>query len=159
MKKYIGTKQVKAISCTKTEAIKMLGHDISSTDGGEEGYLVEYDTGYQSWCPEKQFDDANRSSGNFNFGDAIYLLLRGFYVARKGWNEKGTYLAMQDGTTIPVENARSGAALAMANEGFDKIEICPHIDMRSADGRCVIGWLASQADMFAEDWYVVGGTS
>lgn len=159
MKKYIGTKPVKARPCTKTEAVKLLGHDFGKTDGGEEGYLVEYDTGYQSWCPKKQFEDANRSDGNFNFGDAIYLLKLGYCVARKGWNGEGMYLSRQDGAIIPVENARGGAALAMANEGFDKIEICPHIDMRSADGKCVVGWLASQTDMLAEDWCIVGGTA
>jgi len=56
-------------------------------------------------------------------------------------------------------DTRGGAALAMANEGFDKIEICPHIDTRSADGKCVVGWLASQTDMLAEDWCIVGGTA
>jgi hypothetical protein len=29
------------------------------------------------------------------------------------------------------------------------------IDMKAADGSIVIGWLASQTDMLAEDWVVV----
>lgn len=38
---------------------------------------------------------------------------------------------------------------------MDEIEICPHIDMKTADNKLVIGWLASQTDMLAEDWNVV----
>lgn len=38
---------------------------------------------------------------------------------------------------------------------FNQIEICSHIDMKTADNKLVIGWLASQTDMFAEDWKVV----
>jgi hypothetical protein len=36
-----------------------------------------------------------------------------------------------------------------------EVTICPHIDMKAADGSLVIGWLASQTDMLAEDWIVV----
>ena len=35
------------------------------------------------------------------------------------------------------------------------VTICPHIDMKAADGSIVIGWLASQTDMLADDWVVV----
>ena len=41
------------------------------------------------------------------------------------------------------------------DKGMDEIEICPHIDMKTADNKLVIGWLASQTDMLAEDWDVV----
>ena len=38
---------------------------------------------------------------------------------------------------------------------MDEVEICSHIDMKSADNKIVIGWLASQTDMLAEDWEIV----
>lgn len=161
MKDYIGTKQIKAMPCTAAGAAEILNREVCTDNANEDGdgYLVRYKDGYTSWSPAAPFEEAYSKSGNFDFGMAIMLLKQGAYVARKDWNGKGMYLVMQAGATIPVGDARSGAALAIANEGFDKVEICPHIDMRSADGQCVVGWLASQTDMFAEDWRVVGGTS
>ena len=41
------------------------------------------------------------------------------------------------------------------DKGMDEIEICPHIDMKTADNKLVIGWLASQTDMLSEDWMIV----
>lgn len=35
------------------------------------------------------------------------------------------------------------------------IELLPHIDMRSADGTLVVGWLASQTDMLSDDWQIL----
>jgi hypothetical protein len=31
------------------------------------------------------------------------------------------------------------------------IDYCPHIDMRTADGK-IVPWLASQTDVLADDW-------
>lgn len=87
-----------------------------------------------------------------NFGQAIELLKQGKRVARLGWNGKGMYLALQAGSTITSEQARGGVALGLAQEGKQEIVIQPHIDLRAADGTCVVGWLASQTDMLAEDW-------
>ena len=53
---------------------------------------------------------------------------------------------------------KPGGPLAPAMEaGSMDITIAPHIDMKAADGTLVIGWLASQTDMLAEDWQAVGG--
>lgn len=44
-------------------------------------------------------------------------------------------------------------------ETFDfgkAVTIMPHIDMKAADDTYVVGWLASQIDMLAEDWVKVG---
>lgn len=57
-KTYIGTKTVKAVPMTRTEAEKLLGKSITPAEPGEEGYLVEYKDGYQSWSPAKAFDEA-----------------------------------------------------------------------------------------------------
>lgn len=92
---------------------------------------------------------------NLNFGQAIELLKDGNKVARAGWYGKGMWLALTQGSTIASENARSGATLKLAETGVSEITICPHIDMKAADGTIVIGWLASQTDMLAEDWQIV----
>ncbi len=90
-----------------------------------------------------------------NFGQALELLKQGKRVARLGWNGKGMYLALQAGSTIPSAQARGGVALGLAQEGKQEIVVCPHIDMRAADGTCVVGWPASQTDLLAEDWFEI----
>lgn len=95
-----------------------------------------------------------------NIGQAIEALKAGKRVRRAGWNGKGMWLALTPGSTIPViaEVDRSypglrGAARELAlNESPRQIHIGAHIDMRAADGTLVIGWLASQTDLLAEDW-------
>lgn len=89
----------------------------------------------------------------FNFGKALEALKEGKAVARKGWNGKGMFLTLQnssevDGTTMRNEPARK-------YYGDNKVKISPHIDMKAADGTYVVGWLASQTDMLAEDWDIV----
>ncbi len=91
-----------------------------------------------------------------NFGQAIEALKEGRRVMRAGWNGKGMWLALTPASVIPSSAARSGAALAKSvHEPSDTITIGAHIDMRAADGTIVVGWLASQTDMLAEDWSTV----
>lgn len=47
------------------------------------------------------------------------------------------------------------AAHRAAEAPSEPVRLLPHIDMRAADGSMVIGWLASQTDMLADDWLVV----
>lgn len=91
-----------------------------------------------------------------DIGEAVRAMKRGERVARAGWNGKGMWLAMTPGSTFKADSARSGAALHVANvEAVTEITVLPHIDMRAADGSLVIGWLASQTDLLAEDWEIV----
>ncbi len=91
-----------------------------------------------------------------NFGDALEAMRAGKRVARAGWNGKGMWVALTPGSEFPASQARSGAALALAqSEPVETIRVLPHIDMRAADGSLVIGWLASQTDMLARDWEIV----
>ena len=90
-----------------------------------------------------------------NFGQAIEALKQGGKVAREGWNGKGMWLALTHGSTIVSRDARSGATLKLAETGVSEITICSHIDMKAADGTIVIGWLASQTDMLANDWVIL----
>lgn len=96
----------------------------------------------------------------YDFGTAIGFLKDGMKVARKGWNGKGMYLYLVHGTTVDKENLRNEASQILPNDemamhGTGVAEFLPHIDMRTANGDICIGWLASQADMLAEDWVIV----
>ena len=94
-----------------------------------------------------------------NFGQAIEAMKAGASVARAGWNGKGMWIALTPGSSFPAELAKCGHAAAKRAaelaDPYAEIELLPHIDMRAADGSIVVGWLASQTDMLAEDWHLV----
>lgn len=89
-----------------------------------------------------------------DFGDAIRALKNGKRMARAGWNGKGMWLALScNGTReVPAPNfwAPPNRAYAEANGG--SAVVLPCITMKTATGEILMGWLASQTDMLAEDW-------
>ena len=83
----------------------------------------------------------------FSFGDAIKYLKRGLKVKRIGWNGKNQYIQLAtcisfkaaDGTIVNCDHNDIGNK-AIAFIGTSGVQM---------------GWLASQADMLAEDWMFV----
>lgn len=86
-----------------------------------------------------------------DFGKALDALKSGSRVARSGWNGKGMFLYLVNGSTFTVNRP---PLLGIYPEGT-VIDYLPHIDMKTADNKCV-PWLASQTDLLAEDWAIVG---
>jgi hypothetical protein len=129
MQKYIGVKIVSAIP-KKREVLHQEGQDRIPD---QEGYKVVYEDGYESWCPKEVFEKANRPISGMTFGHAIEALKAGYKVARAGWNGKGMWLALYGG----------------------KADVLDVITMKTADNKILMGWLASQTDMLAEDWCIV----
>lgn len=90
------------------------------------------------------------------FGEAIQQMKWGNKVARQGWNGKGMWLIFVPGQKEVQLKEDTPYHKAL---GETSIEILPHIDMWTinAEGRRAMlpGWLASQSDMLAEDWFVV----
>ena len=86
----------------------------------------------------------------FSFSIALSMLKDGRRVARTGWNGKGMFLFLVPGSTFQVNRA---PLLGIYPEGT-VIDYCPHIDMKTADGR-ITPWLASQADLIEDDWMLV----
>lgn len=85
-----------------------------------------------------------------NFGQALDALKNGNKVSRDGWNGKGMFLFLVQGSTFEVNRA---PLLGIYPAGT-VINYCPHIDMKTADNK-IVPWLASQTDVLAEDWGVV----
>lgn len=136
---YIGTKIVLAWDAEKD---------------GKAGYGVKYEDGYTSWSPKDVFEAAYRDiegeNQALNFGDAVHMLKLGKKVARAGWNGKGMFLFLVAGSTFQVNRP---PLLGIYPEGTT-VNYCPHIDMKTADGK-IVPWLASQTDVLAEDWQVI----
>lgn len=92
------------------------------------------------------------------FGSAIECARCGLKVAREGWNGKDMYVYMTKSRTIPVsewEARMPSQELTELEKSIGYVFVEGHLDMMNAQGRRVIGWLASQTDMLADDWYVV----
>lgn len=109
---------------------------------------VEYTLGNvlsDEWIPAtKENTTILGGTPTFGFGEAIKYLKRGLKVKRQGWNGKNQYIELA--YRISYVNSH------------DKIINCEH----DAIGNMAItfvgtsgvqmGWLASQADMLANDW-------
>lgn len=85
-----------------------------------------------------------------DFGKALELIKSGKKVARAGWNGKGMFIFLVNGSTFQVNRP---PLLGIYPEGTT-INYRSHIDMKTADGS-VVPWVASQTDVLAEDWELV----
>lgn len=90
-----------------------------------------------------------------SFSEALVAAKQGKKIARTGWNGKGMWVTWTPGSIIANELARSGAALLLSQERPGEIVINGHLDMKSADGSIVVGWLASQTDLASDDWEIL----
>jgi len=84
-----------------------------------------------------------------NFGDIIEALRDGDKRAcRSGWNGKKMFIYVEKGKTIPFKVLRNPIKDWLNGD----MVILPHFNMKSADNKIVVGWIASQTDTFADDW-------
>lgn len=89
----------------------------------------------------------NKSVQYFDFGTAIQAVKQGKSVARKGWNGKHQYVELA--TCISYK----GPAGEIVNAHHNNIGNAALAFIGTSGVQ--LGWLASQADMLAEDWYIV----
>lgn len=147
-KDYYGTKRVTAWPEGK------------SAENGEirAGYAVKYEDGYRSWSPKHVFEAAYQPVTGMSFGHAIAAMKSGERVARAGWNGKGMWIAISGPNgprEIAYENFWSKHASEHARLNGGSAAVLPCIIMKTAGGEILMGWLASQTDMLADDWTIV----
>ena len=82
-----------------------------------------------------------------NFGEAIIAMRKGKKLQRKGWNGKGQYIELA--TNISYVNA-DGEVVNCLHENIGSYAVA----FVGTSG-VQMGWLASQADMLADDWQIV----
>lgn len=83
-------------------------------------------------------------TATFSFGDAIKYLKRGLKVKRQGWNGKNQYIELA--SNISYQTA-AGEIMNCEHDAIGNKAIA----FVGTSG-VQMGWLASQADMLAEDW-------
>ena len=82
-----------------------------------------------------------------NFGLALEELKKGNKVKRNGWNGKDQYIELAE--RVAYINSKG----ELINEGH--LNIGNKVIAFIGTSGVQLGWLASQADMLAEDWQVV----
>lgn len=115
----------------------------------EEGYMftISPDDKYPQYMSADEFGKFCRSTENMTFGDALEVMKQGGRAARRGWNGKGQFVELascvsyvnRDQMIVNVDHKNIGNK-ALAFVGTSGVQL---------------GWLASQADMLADDWYIV----
>ena len=84
-----------------------------------------------------------------DFGQALVKLKQGAKVAREGWNGRGMWLFLIQG---------SNDIAKLHGYGFGEYEGEPTfvdaVFMKTVDNK-LVPWLASQTDVLAEDWQTV----
>lgn len=85
-----------------------------------------------------------------DFSDALRAIKAGGRVMREGWNGKGMFIFLVNGSRFTVNRE---PLLSIMGEGT-VVDYHAHIDMKTAQGY-VVPWLASQADLLSDDWMIV----
>ena len=169
MKRYIGVKQINAKPMTRREYNNLRGWTVPADENPlDDGFLVEYVDGgkanhpdfegYVSWSPKDVFERAYRPVSGMSFGEAIEALKAGQRVCRSGWNGKGMWLSLSGGMVgrmVQADQFWSQANHDYAESQGGKARVLPCITMKTATGEILMGWLASQTDMLADDWMIV----
>lgn len=95
------------------------------------------------------------------FGEAIEALKQKEKITREGWNGKNMYIFLKAGK-CPENSGRvtdyiNGVSINLFNisTSEDLTVINPVLCMKTAQDTVIEGWLASQTDILAEDWYII----
>ena len=155
-KKYIQCNIVEAEPMTRGEYDKAHGRPIpQSEDPAEAGYRVAYPYGYEVWVQKTQFEVSSRLIDGMTFGMAIEACrYRGAKIQRANWNGEGQFvrfeevLASEDGK---LHTDPQGAPGMVASSCF----VFHFVNRKTGETGIQVGWLASQADMAADDWVIV----
>ena len=154
MKQYIGTKVIEARPMNRGEYNEYRGWTIPANENpADEGYLVKYPDGYESWSPKAVFEEAYRETDGMSFGLAIEAAKKGKKISRRGWNGKGMYVFYRTGYPEGIPCNKNTADAVGIPEGT-LFKVRPYLQMKCVDDTFQM-WLASQSDILADDWYIV----
>ena len=89
-----------------------------------------------------------------NFEQALAHIKAGHRLARTGWNGKGMFVFLVNGSNFAVNRE---PLLSIFGQGTE-ITYRPHIDLVAANGTVGV-WQHSNDDVLADDWYLVAPTT
>ena len=96
---------------------------------------------------------------NFDFSEALKQAKAGQKITRGGWNGKGMFAVLMAPLYLPPFNTQGTER--KVNDRTAKfigedapLDSQPYFAMYTAAGKWQPGWLASQADLLADDWMI-----
>lgn len=111
------------------------------------------------------------------YGEALTHVKNGELIARKGWNGEKMFVFMRPEDSLPLKVLLEAKSIPVrvkqwyekesymarlpeplsfaATQSVFNIGVTAYLCLKAADNSIVNGWLASQTDMLAEDWYVL----
>ena len=137
---------IEAYQTKEEKIIHTLEGDMKASVGD---YIITGVKGEQYPCKPDIFEKTYEEVKNdgMTIGQAIEAMKQGKRCARKTWNGKGQYIELTknvsyinpSGEVVNVNHESMGNN-ALAFVGTSGVQL---------------GWLASQADLLSEDWYIV----
>ncbi|WP_407310541.1 DUF2829 domain-containing protein [Desulfosporosinus sp. SB140] len=138
MEKYIGAKIITAEPMNLGDYNKSRGWTIPENENPlREGYRVIYPDNYVSWSPKEIFEEAYRKTDGMTFGLAIEATVKGFCIAREGWNGKNMHVTRTKLYTPDNIQINNDCLLLFNVTGKYNT------------------WVPSITDIMAEDWRIV----
>ena len=131
MKRYVGVKIIQAEPMMLVDAEEKLQRKIKP--GNEEGYLVIYTDGYESWSPKDVFEEAYRPADGLTFGLAFEAVKKGKGMRLPNWQPDVVIRAQ-----YPDEHSKMTA---------------PYLYVESRFGR--VPWKETMIELFSDMWQVV----
>ena len=128
---------------------ELLGFLLQTAVGGVNGEAAAENHCCDEDCECSCCDEAYRPTDGLSFGLAIEAAKKGKKIARRGWNGKNQYVELAE--RISYENAAHEVINAKHEAIGNKA-----LAFVGTSG-VQLGWLASQADMLADDWMIVEG--
>jgi len=94
-----------------------------------------------------------------DFGDALRSMKDGARCARAGWNGAGQFVVLMPELKLPayssqVQGAKVNDRTAKHIGEDTPLDSNPYFALFNAQQQWQPGWVASQSDLLAEDWYV-----
>jgi len=89
-------------------------------------------------------------ASNMDFSSALKFVKNGSRATRDGWNGKGMFIFLVQGSRFEVNREPMASVFGMGAS----VNYHGHIDMMTAQGY-VVPWVASHADLLSQDWRLV----
>lgn len=135
---------IEAYQTQEEKIIHTLEGDMKASVGD---YIITGVRGEQYPCKPDIFEETYSQINGMTFGQAIEALKAGKRCSRHNWNGKGQYIELA--TKIGYINSK-GEEVNVAHNTMGNKAIA-----FIGNSGVQMGWLASQADMLSDDWYIV----
>jgi len=144
-----------------SDVVGIIMGDVESIfDGSNVTFPIENPDCWFVYNPKKHGYIELTNLKNLTFGDAIALLKLGYKVAREVWNSDKAFIVLMPSLYLPPFNTQEAGAKVndrtAKHIGKDSpLDSQPYIAMYTVTGQWQPGWVASQSDILAEDYYIV----